>query len=192
MPEYMKHDLQKFQQLLPSRPEHSPYAHNSPIYGRSIQYSDPEDSSYLLPPSDCNLIQQILGTFLYYGITLDNNLLVDLNDISLEQSKATDNKSKKISKLLNYLATHPEAVIKYHASGMQLYVHSDASYLYVSKARSRAGVIHYLSDPPTNTQDPDNYTPLLNGIIYVVPKILRNIMSSAAEAELGALFLNGK
>ena len=137
-------------------------------------------------------MQQIVGTFLYYGIVLDKNLLVGLNDIYLKQSKATDNTSKKTTKLLNYLATNPEAVIKYHASGMQLYVHIDASYLSVSKSRSRAGGIHYLSDPPPNTQDPDNYTPLLNGIIHVVCKILRNIMSSAAEAELGALFLNAK
>ena len=90
------------------------------------------------------------------------------------------------------MATHPEAVIRYPAIGMQLYVHSDASYLSVSKTRSRAGGIHYLSDPPPNTQDPDNYTPLLNGIIHVVFKILRNIMSSAADAELGALFLKTK
>ena len=57
MTEYVRNDLHKFQQILPYRPEHSPYVHNAPIYGRSIQYSDPEDSSYLLPPSDCNLIQ---------------------------------------------------------------------------------------------------------------------------------------
>ena len=75
---------------------------------------------------------------------------------------------------------------------MQLYVHSDASYLFVRKSRSRAGGIHYLSDPPPNTHDSDNYTPLLNGIIHVVYKILRNIISSAAEAELAALFLNAK
>ena len=133
-----------------------------------------------------------MGAFLYYGIALDKTLLVALNDISLEQYKATNNTSKNITKLLNYLAPHPEAVIKYHASGMQLYIHSDSFYLSVSKARSRAGGIHYLSDPPPNPQDPDNYTPLLNGIIHVVCKILRNIMSSAAEAELGDIFLNAK
>ena len=133
-----------------------------------------------------------MGTFLYYGIALDNTLLVGLNDISLEQSKATSNTSKKITKLLNYVAAHPNAFIRYHSSGIQLYVHRDASYLSVNKARSRAGGIHYLSDPPPNPQDLSNYTPLLNGIIHVVCKILRNIMSSAAEAELGALFLNAK
>ena len=138
MPEYVKHALNEFQHLLPSRPENSLYVQNAPLYGRTIHYSDLEDSSDLLPPSYCNLIQQIVGTFLYYGIALENTLMVSLNDISLEQSKATDNTSKNITKLLNYLATHPEAVIKYHASGMQLYVHSDASYLSVIKDRSRA------------------------------------------------------
>ena len=129
---------------------------------------------------------------MYYGIAIDNTLMVALNDISLEKSKATDNTSKKITKLRNYLVTHPEAVIKYHASGMQLYVHSDASYLSVIKSRIRSGGIHYLSETPPNKQDPDKYTPLLNGIIHVVCKILHNIMSSAAEAELGFLFLNAK
>ena len=100
MPYYVKHALHKFQHLLPSLPEHSPYVHNAPIYVRSIQYSEPEDSSDLLPPSDCNLIQQILGASLYYGISLDNTLLVALNDIPLEQSKATDKTPKKITKLL--------------------------------------------------------------------------------------------
>ena len=126
MPEYLKHALHNFQHLLPSLPESYPYVHNAPIYGRSIKFSDPEYSSDLLPPSNCNLTQQIVGKFYYYGIALYNTLLVALNDTSLEQSKATDNTSKKIIMLLNYLATHPEAVIKYHASGMQLYVHSDA------------------------------------------------------------------
>ena len=50
--EYVKHALHKFQQLLPSRPEHYPYVQNAPIYGISIQYSDPEYYSDLLPPSD--------------------------------------------------------------------------------------------------------------------------------------------
>ena len=38
--------------------------------------------------------------------------------------------------------------------------------------------------------DPAKFEPTINGIVYVVCKIIRNIMASAAEAELGALFLN--
>ena len=103
----MKHALQKFQHILPSFSENSPYVNNAPIYGRSIQYSHPEIFSDLLPPSNCNLIQQMVGIFFYYGIVLDNTIIVALNEISLEQSKATDDMSKKITKLLNYLETHP-------------------------------------------------------------------------------------
>ena len=36
MPEYVKNDLHKFELIPPSCPEHSPYAHNAPIYVRSI------------------------------------------------------------------------------------------------------------------------------------------------------------
>jgi hypothetical protein len=41
--------------------------------------------------------------------------------------------------MLDYLATHLDATIRYHASNMILNIHSDASYLSVSNARSRLG-----------------------------------------------------
>ena len=73
---------------------------------------------------------------------------------------------------------------------MVLWVHSDASYLSCPKSRSRAGGMHFLSEKPASPNNPANSGPTLNGIVYVVCKILRSIMASAAEAELGALFLN--
>jgi hypothetical protein len=39
-----------------------------------------------------------------------------------------------MNQLLDYLATHPYAAIRYHASDMILHIHSDASYLSVSNA----------------------------------------------------------
>ena len=47
-----------------------------------------------------------------------------------------------------------------------------------------------MSNKPPSPHDPANFEPTLNSIVYVVCKILRNIMESATEAELGALFLN--
>jgi hypothetical protein len=38
------------------------------------------------------------------------------------------------NQLLDYIATHPDAIIRYHASDMILHIHSDASYLSVSSA----------------------------------------------------------
>ena len=72
---------------------------------------------------------------------------------------------------------------------MILYVESDASYLSVSKARSRAAGYHYLSDKVDN---PSKQQPPLNGPVNILCKILKNVLSSAAEAELAGLFLNGK
>ena len=47
-----------------------------------------------------------------------------------------------------------------------------------------------MSNKPPSPHDTANFEPVLNGIVYVVCKILCNTMESAAEAELGALFLN--
>ena len=52
--------------------------------------------------------------------------------------------------------------------------------------------MHFLSDKPLSPNNPADFKPTLNGIVYVVCKTLRNIMASAAEAELGALFLKGQ
>ena len=60
----------------------------------------------------------------------------------------------------------------------------------ITKARSRAGVIHFLSDAKPESSDYKTFVPLMNGIIHVVCKILWNAMASTAEAELGFLFVN--
>jgi hypothetical protein len=66
---------------------------------------------------------------------------------------------------------------------MHLTIESDASYLLVSKARSRAAGYFYLS---VRSQ------PITNGAIHVFCHVMREVMSSAAEAKLGALFHNSK
>ena len=173
-----------------NKPEYSPHKHVEPNYGQKVQYAEPDDDTPILDSVDINLIQKIEGTFLYYGIAVDNTILVALSTIASEQSTATSNMAKKITQLLNDLATNPDVTIRYTRSDMVLWVHSDASYLSCPKARIRAGGMHFLSNKPPSPHDPANFEPTLNGIVYVVCKILRNIMASAAEAELGALFLN--
>ena len=73
---------------------------------------------------------------------------------------------------------------------MQLHIHSDASYLSEPKARSRAAGYFFLDgkDDPR----PDSPPPPNNGPIHILCEILRNVMASAAEAELGGLFRNGQ
>ena len=148
------------------------------------------DNTPILDSVDINLIQKIVGTFLYYGIAVDNTIIVALSTIASEKSAVTSNTANKITQLLNYLATNPDATIRYTRSDMVLWVHSNTSYLSFPKARSRTGGMLLLSFKPPTPHDPKKFEPTLNGIVYVVCKIIRNIMASAAEAEIGALFLN--
>ena len=91
---------------------------------------------------------------------------------------------KKTKQFLDYVALHPEAVLTFSASNMVINVHSDASYLTKPKAQSRAGGHFFLSD---NSKDPTD-----NGAVLNVAQIIKNVMSSAAEAELGALFIKSR
>ena len=65
-----------------------------------------------------------MGVFLYYAIAIDNKILVDLSDIGSEQARATSKTMDEVQQLLDYLASNSNAIIRYHASGMILFIHS--------------------------------------------------------------------
>ena len=85
---------------------------------------------------------------------------------------------------MDYLATQEPAVLTYRKSDMVLAVHSDASYLNEEEARSRAGGHHFLSE--------DIPLPPNNGVIHNIAEIIKGVMSSAAKAELGAMYINSR
>ena len=72
---------------------------------------------------------------------------------------------------------------------MQLAIKSDASYLSAYNAQSRVGGIHYLT---SSVLDPNAPAPPRNGALLVLSNILKNVVSSAAEAEIAATFFNGQ
>jgi hypothetical protein len=120
-------------------------------------------------------------------------LLVAISELASQQASGTKAIMRALTQLLNYATTRPNASIPFHASDMIIHLSSDASYMSVPKARSRAaGFFSQLRSPcyfPSSLPtDPD---PPANGAIYVNRQIMREILSSAAEAELGALFHNG-
>ena len=78
---------------------------------------------------------------------------------------------------------HPHPV-KPQLRDMVLAVHSNASYLSEAEARSRVGGHFFCS------QEADD--PIDNGAVLNISKILKAVMSSAAEAELGALYINAR
>jgi hypothetical protein len=90
-------------------------------------------------------------------------------------------KKVETNQLLDYLATHPDATIRYHASDMILHIHSDASYISVSNSLILLGGFFFCGDkaPKEDT---------LNGSILNVASVIKNVVASAAESEVGASF----
>ena len=144
-----------------------------------------------MPPKSIHLVQQIVGTLLYYAIAVDPTMLVALGTLSSQQSKSTEQTYDATLWILNYANSNPNATIWYTTSDMILYVHSDASYLYAPRAHSRAGGRYFLSDRSLDPKNPPRNRPQINGHIHTVSKIMSNVMRSAAEAEIGAAYING-
>ena len=94
---------------------------------------------------------------------------------------------KLVHQLLDYITTHPKAIIRFRASDMILNIHCDVSYCSTGRGRSQAGGYFFLGSIPVNGQ------PIkLNGNIHITCAILKLLAASAVEAELGALFLNAR
>jgi hypothetical protein len=130
MPGYMSNVLSKFQHDAPKHPQHTPSKYVTSVYGAKTQYAT-QDETPPLTAKQCLNIQKVAGSVLYYAIAVDPTILMPINDIATEQTKATEKTQAATNQLLDYLATHPDANIRYHASDMILHIHSDASYLSV-------------------------------------------------------------
>jgi hypothetical protein len=185
MPGYVEKALQRFTHPAPKRPQHAPYPWTQPNYGASIQYTEPEDTSPPLDKQGTKLLQEVIGTFLFYGQAVNNTMLTALGTLATAQSARTEKTMDALCQLLDYAATHPDAKVRYHKSDMILHVHSDASYLSKPKARSRVGGYFYLGK---KNEPPDLIKP--NGPIHIESRVMKNVMAAASEAEIGALFHN--
>jgi hypothetical protein len=184
MPGYVSNVLIKFQHGAPKHPQHTPSRYVTPVYGAKTQYV----TKYEAPPltaKQCLTIQKVTGSVLYYARAVDPTVLMPLNDFAMEQTKVNEKTQAATNQLLDYLGTHPDAAIRYHASDMILHIHSDASYLSVSNARSRLGGLFFLGN-----KSPEQDT--LNGSILNVAAVIKNVVTSAAESEVGACFHNAQ
>jgi hypothetical protein len=126
MPGYVLNVLIKFQHDAAKHPQHTPSQYITPVYGSKTQYVTKDE----IPPltsEQCLTIQKVTGSNMYYARSVDPTVLMPLNDIATEQTKATERTQAATNQLFDYLATHPDAAIRYHASDMILHIHSDAS-----------------------------------------------------------------
>jgi hypothetical protein len=112
-------------------------------------------------------------------------MLVVLSPIASAQGKGTESTAEAVVQLLNYCTTHIYITIRYHTSDMVLHTISDASYLSEAGACSRTDGHLYLGHKEGQEQ-------LINGPLLVLSDIMKHVMSSASEVEVGFIFTNVK
>jgi hypothetical protein len=186
MPKYVMKQLTCYAHPAPDKPQHCPFLPNPITHSKGTQAPTPTDDSPFLDDAGKKCIHQVVGSFLYYARAVNPTLLMALSDIATQQAAPTENTRKQVE-FLDYMWTHPNSKICYHASGKILNIHSKASYLSAPCTRSRAGGYFFLGSLPING-NPIKH----NGTIHITCTILKLIATSAAEAELGALFLNAQ
>jgi hypothetical protein len=187
IPGYIKKLLHKYKHKMAKKPQHCPYTPAPKQYGADAQAPLPNDISPKLSANKIKENQRIIGSILYYARAVNSTVLMALSSIASKQTKGTTNTMDKAKQLLDYLATHQDATIWFRASDMILNIHSNASYLSEANVQSRA-CGHFFMEWVPMDGDPIK----LNGAFFTLCTILRFVVASAAEAELGALFLNCK
>jgi hypothetical protein len=154
------------------------------MYGAKKQYSQVEHISPAIDKAGKKFIQEVCGVFLYLALAVDGGLLPALSSLASQQANSTDKTMELCKQFLDYMGTQEDAIVIYHASNMGLAIHSDASYLSEPKSHSRMGGHMFMAgkdDIPSN-----------NGAILNILQIIQAVMSSMAEADFGALFINVK
>jgi hypothetical protein len=146
--------------------------------------TEEEIDSPPLSKEETTYVQAVAGTLLYHARAVNLTILPALSTITTKQAKPTQETMKKVKQLLDYCATQEDSIITYNASKMILAVHSNAGYANKKKLQSRAGGHFSLSN--------DKQLAPNNRAILTIATIIKAVMSSAAEAELGALFINAK
>ena len=156
MPGYVRRQLLKYKHVTSSRPQHCPYSPEPKKYGLEAQ-----------APLSIDTSRQ-----------LDMTVLMALSTIASKQMKGTEQTMEKALQVLDYLTTHPNAMIHFHATDMVMNIHSDASYLSAPNSRSRACGHFFLGWLPVNGE------PIcLNRVFHTLCSILQFVVASAAKAE---------
>jgi hypothetical protein len=167
MPGYIDAVLIRLHHKRPARPQHAPHQWSQPAYGQKLQWA-PIDETLKLDKDGKLFVQSCVGSLLYYARAVDSTMLPAINEISGSQASPTQKTMAACKMLLDYAATYPLSIIRYHASDMALNVDTDAAYLVLPNARSRYAGHYILSDtPPPLTGTPN---PKPNGAILTVCK----------------------
>jgi hypothetical protein len=113
MPGYIKKLLQKYKHKISNKPQHCPYTPVPKQYGAEAQAPLPADISPKLSDKEIKEIQHVIGSIVYYAWAVDSTVLMALSSIASKQTRGTTNTMAKAKQLLDYLAMHPDATIRF-------------------------------------------------------------------------------
>lgn len=170
----------QFQHPAPSKPQHSLSPFTLSTRGSKVQMVTAENTAPMTPAQK-QWLQQITGKFPCLARSVDGTTMHALNDLATKINTDTQTTAKALKHFLDCCATHPHPTKVCRAGDMTLNVHLDAAHLVPSEARSRASGLHH----PSNAKGAK-----LNGSVAAMARIVSNVCSGAAEAEIAALFMN--
>jgi hypothetical protein len=73
----------------PNQPQHTPSRYVTSVYRAKTQYAT-KDETPPLTAQQCLTIQKVTGSVLYYARAVNPTILMPLNDIATEQTKAME------------------------------------------------------------------------------------------------------
>jgi hypothetical protein len=115
MPEFINNALNKYQHPTPMAPKNTiPYAAAPFRYSAKVQRVN-TNTIFPLSPAEMRQVQDIIGSLLCYTQAVKPTLLATLSAIAVQQSNSTQAVANACHQLLDYVATHPNAGLQYHA-----------------------------------------------------------------------------
>ena len=179
----------RFQHLAPLRQQHSAHTWQAQAYRSATQLTAAPNDSALLNAAGIFQAQEIIGVLCIAPV-------VQWTIPSLWPrwafSRLHQSPKPQPQRWNSYSTTVPPApkqsFARFHASNMFLHVHSNSSCLSEGHARSRSGDHFFLSSHPADPHTvplPDSPPLPLYGPVHVPSSIMRVVLSSATEAEMG-------
>ena len=180
MKNHVKRAPLQFQHPAPTKRQHSPSRFTPPTHGSEIQMAT-VDNTEPMTPAQKQRLQWITGKFPCLARSVNDTTMHALNDLATKINTGTQTTVKALEHFLDHCATHPNPSKVCRVSDIILNIHLDAAHLVASEARSRAGGFHHLSNSKGTK---------LKGSVAVTAKIIKNVCSGAAEAEIAARFMS--
>ena len=185
MPGYVEKALRRFGVEKPTRPVHSARVYDPPEFGRRGPQAPPkEDLAEPLSAQQVSFVQQVVGVLLFYARAVDATLVYPVSKVATGLARPTQTLLSEVRRLLDYVATYPDASVTVHPSGMVLRGESDASWAAETGSRSRLAGVWFLGSSSDDTP--------FNAPVECTSVASKTVALSAAEAEYVALFHNAQ